>query len=1062
MHRQLQQISKKYTRKSGLLLVLIFSLLLLGAVIYRYESQNNWLKNDFAKQVQGFQLNNAFAQLRLYIKDAESANRGYAISGDKKFDEEFDTTIDSIRTAYLLLQHLQNRKESEIDTTLFARSDSLMQQKIAWMLRINTLCDDGDRKAALALFATNKGVGLSDSIRKINSKINERLQKELQKSQTGFLVATIENDKLVYFGIADAILLILLVFYFLIKEIRTTERISEELRERKEHFKVTLNSIGEGLITTNLKGEILYMNPSAKQLTGWHFHEAKNQPLQKVFNVINEETGRPFDDIVSRILKSGNKIELENNTLLHTKNSNTLVISNNGAPIFDAGGNVSGAVLVFNDITEKKKIENELKQNRAHLQRIMDMSQDMILTIDNSGKIFSVNAASETILGYTPDVLIGKKIIDFTYVEDREKTIQTVQDIYAGAIKTNFENRLKHKNGTLVPILWSARWDENTKLRYATGKDITIRKRVEEEVKASEKKYRDLIEQAADGIFLLDRLGNFKSVNTNGCFMLGYGKETLRKLNLKDIVPVKFKDNVPITLLKLKSGSPMLIEWQFIRKDGSLFYAEVNAQVTDEGNIQAIVRDITERKMAEKKIRDYQFALDTSSLVDVANKEGIIQYVNENFCRLSQFSKEEIIGNEHRMFSSGYHTREFIKNLWDTITSGKVWHNEVKNKAKDGSYYWVDTTIVPFLDMDEKPFQFITIRTDITKRKEAETGMQTALERYDILSHATSDTIWDWDMVTNQILYNASITKMFGYEISEIENVIDWWTLKIHPDDMQKVSGSFDEAFKNEIQNLQLEYRYKCADETYKFIYDRAFIIYDENKKPIRMIGAMQDVTSAKEEEKRMAKAIIDAQEEERSFIGGELHDNINQILAGSLITLSMAKSENSDKEQTIEYIETTKGYISNAIGEIRKLSHQLAPASFDNTSLQDIFEDLLFSINLNNQYKISLHFDDMNKMQIGDEIQLNLFRILQEQTKNILKYAEATTIDVSVTQSGNVVRMRIYDNGKGFDIKATGKGIGLSNIKKRAESFGGKFILNSEPDKGCEIIVEIPLENNE
>ena len=167
-------------------------------------------------------------------------------------------------------------------------------------------------------------------------------------------------------------------------------------------------------------------------------------------------------------------------------------------------------------------------------------------------------------------------------------------------------------------------------------------------------------------------------------------------------------------------------------------------------------------------------------------------------------------------------------------------------------------------------------------------------------------------------------------------------------------------------------------------------------------------------------------------------------------------------KKQTIEYIETTQGYLNNAIDEIRKLSHQLAPASFDDTSLQDIFEELLFTINLNNQYKTSLHFDDMNKMQVGDEIQINLFRILQEQTKNILKYAEATTIDVSVTQSGNAVRMRIYDNGNGFDIKATGKGIGLSNIKKRAESFEGKFILNSEPGKGCEILVEIPLENND
>lgn len=471
------------------------------------------------------------------------------------------------------------------------------------------------------------------------------------------------------------------------------------MREQKEHYKVTLNSISEGIISANLAGEIQYMNPSAERLTGWSNLEAKNQPLQKIYNVINEETDRPFEDMMSRIIKTGEKIEQENNTILKAKNSDIFIISSNGSPIQDAKGNISGAVLVFNDITEKRKAENQIKR---------------------------------------------------------------------------------------------------------------------------------------------------------------------------------------------------------------------------------------------------------------------------------------------------------------------------------------------------------------------------ALNRYDILSQATSDTIWDWDIISNQIVYNYNITKMFGYDISEVENVIDWWKQKLHPDDLQAVSETLDQVFKSKTQNVQLEYLFRSADNSFKYIYDRSFVIYDECKKPIRMIGAMQDVTFAKEEEKRIAKAILDAQEEERSFIGSELHDNINQILAGSLITLSMAKSKNSDKDQTFEFIETTQGYISNAIEEIRKLSHQLAPAAFDDTSLRDVFEGLLETINLNNQYKISLHFDDMYKMHIGDEIQLNLFRILQEQSKNILKYAEASIIEVSVTQSGNAMRMRIYDNGKGFDLNTINKGIGLSNIKKRAESFGGKFILNSKPGNGCEILVEIPLRNNE
>ena len=141
----------------------------------------------------------------------------------------------------------------------------------------------------------------------------------------------------------------------------------------------------------------------------------------------------------------------------------------------------------------------------------------------------------------------------------------------------------------------------------------------------------------------------------------------------------------------------------------------------------------------------------------------------------------------------------------------------------------------------------------------------------------------------------------------------------------------------------------------------------------------------------------------------------------------------------------------------MRKLSHKLAPASFDDSSLKDAFEELLQTFNVNNQFKIKLNFDSKCNKLDGD-IQINLYRILQEQIKNIVKYAAATEIEIALTQSGDLVKMKMIDNGKGFNVKTAKSGIGLSNIKKRAESLSGKFILKSSPGKGCEIIVEIPL----
>ena len=318
--------------------------------------------------------------------------------------------------------------------------------------------------------------------------------------------------------------------------------------------------------------------------------------------------------------------------------------------------------------------------------------------------------------------------------------------------------------------------------------------------------------------------------------------------------------------------------------------------------------------------------------------------------------------------------------------------------------------------------ELLANKTVRTERKKTEQALRSAIERYHILARATGDTIWDWDIVANTKIYDPGLKKLFGYDIRQIDNATKWLNEKLHPEDLSTVISAFQHAITHKLEHLELEYRFRCADGSYKNIFDRSFVIYNANRMPIRVIGSMQDITAATNEEKRVEKAILEAQEKERLHIGQELHDNINQILASAHMTLHAVKDSYHDVSRTHELVTRSRQRIEEALLEIRKLSHQLAPAVPDGALLKDMFLELFNGIDVRGKYNIDFQFDNRLTNLTNETLMLNLYRIMQEQLKNIVKYAEAKNIVVILRLYENHIFFRIRDDGRGFDARTTKK----------------------------------------
>ncbi len=383
MHKQLRRISLWVSRRRVLLFVLFIAIVLRLLTVFFLTRQNARLEKQFADQLEEVQLKEEFETLNSSFSDAESSVRDYAIHGDKTLLEYYAPAMDSVVPQRNRFNALFRPDLTVAEKTVFNNYDKWLKEDFGTLQRVKSLCDSGKFDEARVLIIQDKDISQSRAIKK---DCRDILMARVQRSRDILKQASDANNGWAYVSFGTSLFLTFTVLYLLLTEIRRRKKMHAELKIREEYFHITINSIAEGLITTGKDGEILYMNTAAEKLTGWTIQEAKDLPLEKVYDVVNEESGKVFENIVARILRTGHTIAFENNTILQTKNKRQRIISNSGSPLFDASGNISGTVLVFQDITYKK--EEELRIAKATIQAQESERQQLGLELhDNINQI---------------------------------------------------------------------------------------------------------------------------------------------------------------------------------------------------------------------------------------------------------------------------------------------------------------------------------------------------------------------------------------------------------------------------------------------------------------------------------------------------------------------------------------------------------------------------------------------------------------------------------------------------------------------------------------------------
>ncbi|HMK02858.1 MAG TPA: PAS domain S-box protein [Ferruginibacter sp.] len=740
-------------------------------------------------------------------------------------------------------------------------------------------------------------------------------------------------------------------------------------------------------------------------------------------------------------------------------------------------------------------VQSRLNHKEDSYRAIVENSVHAFFLTDAGGTILEANHAATAIFGYPHEefrLVKPSRFIDYTdpnllqAIKERENTGFAITE--ATGIK---------KNGERFPVEISSSFftDINGERRTSSMvSDISIRKQAEAAMRLSNERFDLVVKATNDLVWDWNLLTG--EIYRSGSSLSGvYGHSSNEMISSitswSDHLHPLDKERISQLIeyyTNSKEETAFSFEYRFRKEDGDYAYISDKGYIirNDEGRVIRMIgaaEDITKSKNTaiaiEESEQRYKMFVQQSTegiwrielkeaipitmpveeLVEYCYKNASMAECNDKFAKMYGFEKaEDIIGTPLQILlprENSLNTDFLLKFFKNGF---KIEEEPSFEKDKEGNEVIFVNSMVGIIEGEYIKRIWGTQR-NITEQKKAENLLLTSEEKYRDLFNNNPSCIFIWDTETLQIMeINQAAMEVYGYTREEF----------LHLSALDLRPKSDQPAFFEVVKNVRRDKKYQKTN-TWRHINKQGEIIFMEiashsiiynGRKSLFAIAnnvteKVQLENSLNEEreirQQQITEAVIQGQEKERTGLGEELHDNINQILASTKLYIECAlKNETPRKDLIIE----SKALLERAMNEIRTLSKSLLPPSLGEIGLSQALLEMIENIKYVNDLSISVDLNNVDENQLGNKIKLTIFRIVQEQLNNVIKHAEANTVLISIRKENEMIQLSIKDNGQGFDVSEKRNGVGLRNIISRAGVNNGTVIIDSKPGAGCELLV--------